>query len=82
MRVIKLTESDLIRLVKKVILTEQTDEAENDSNTLLALRNFSKGKITTNDLFDMDETIDDIRVRNPLGQSLITIKLGENEKFL
>ena len=82
MRVIKLTESDLIRLVKKVILREQTDEVENDGNTLLALRNFSKGKITTNDLFDMDETIDDIRVRNPLGQSLITIKLGEKEKFL
>jgi hypothetical protein len=82
MRVIKLTESDLIRLVKKVILTEQTDEVENDGNTLLALRNFSKGKITTNDLFDMDETIDDIRVKNPLGQSLITIKLGEKEKFL
>jgi hypothetical protein len=69
-------------LVKKVILKEQTDEVENDSNTLLALRNFSKGKITTNDLYDMDNTIDDIRVRNPLGQSLITIKLGEKEKFL
>ena len=82
MRVIKLTESDLIRLVKKVILTEQTDEVENDGNTLLALRNFSKGKITTNDLYGMDNTIEDIRVRNPLGQSLITIKLGEKEKFL
>jgi hypothetical protein len=68
--------------VQKVILTEQTDEAENDSNTLLALRNFSKGKITTNDLYGMDNTIEDIRVRNPLGQSLITIKLGEKEKFL
>ena len=82
MRVIKLTESDLIRLVKKVILTEQKDEVENDSNTLLALRNFSKGKITTNDLYDMDRTIDDIRVRNPLGQSLITVKLGKKEDFL
>ena len=82
MRVIKLTESDLIRLVKKVILTEQTDEVENDGNTLLALRNFSKGKITTNDLYGMDNTIEDIRVRNPLGQSLITIKLGEKENFL
>jgi hypothetical protein len=82
MRVIKLTESDLIRLVKKVILTEQTEEVENDSNTLLALRNFSKGKITTNDLYAMDETIDDIRFKNPLGQSLITIKLGERENFL
>jgi len=82
MRVIKLTESDLIRLVNKIILTEQTDEVENDSNTLLALRNFSKGKITTNDLYDMDKTIDDIRVRKPLGQSLITIKLGKKEDFL
>jgi hypothetical protein len=82
MRVIKLTESDLIRLVKRVILTEQTDEVENDSNTLLALRNFSKGKITTNDLYGMDNTIEDIRVRNPLGQSGITIKLGEKEDFL
>ena len=82
MRVIKLTESDLMRLVNKIILTEQTDEVENDSNTLLALRNFSKGKITTNDLYDMDKTIDDIRVRKPLGQSLITIKLGKKEDFL
>jgi hypothetical protein len=82
MRVIKLTESDLIRLVKKVILTEQKDEVENDSNTLLALRNFSKGKITTNDLYEMDDTIEDIRVRNPLGQSGITIKLGKKEDFL
>jgi hypothetical protein len=82
MKVIKLTESDLVRLVKKVILTEQTDEVENDSNTLLALRNFSKGKITTNDLYGMDNTIEDIRVRNPLGQSGITIKLGKKEDFL
>jgi hypothetical protein len=82
MRVIKLTESDLMRLVNKIILTEQTDEVENDSNTLMALRNFSKGKITTNDLYDMDKTIDDIRVRKPLGQSLITIKLGKKEDFL
>jgi hypothetical protein len=69
-------------LVKKVILTEQTDESENDTNTLLALRNFSKGKITTNDLYGMDDTIEDIRVRNPLGQSGITIKLGKKEDFL
>jgi hypothetical protein len=69
-------------LVKKVILTEQKDEVENDSNTLLALRNFSKGKITTNDLYEMDDTIEDIRVRNPLGQSGITIKLGKKEDFL
>jgi hypothetical protein len=71
-----------MRLVNKIILTEQTDEVENDSNTLMALRNFSKGKITTNDLYDMDKTIDDIRVRKPLGQSLITIKLGKKEDFL
>ena len=72
MRVIKLTESDLIRLVKKVILTEQTDEVENDGNTLLALRNFSKGKITTNDLYDMDKTIDDILTVMGLNLLIVT----------
>jgi hypothetical protein len=49
---------------------------------LLALRNFVKGKITYNDLFDVDESIEDIRVRTPRGQSLITIKLGDEDYFL
>jgi hypothetical protein len=81
MRVIKLTELDLTRIVNKVI-REQTEEPEKQENFLLALRNFVKGKITYNDLFEMDESIDDIRVRTPRGQSLITIKLGDKDYFL
>ena len=81
MRVIKLTELDLTRIVNKVI-REQTEEPEKQENFLLALRNFVKGKITYNDLFETDESIDDIRVRTPRGQSLITIKLGDKDYFL
>jgi hypothetical protein len=81
MRVIKLTESYLTQIVNKVI-REQTEEPEKQENFLLALRNFVKGKITYNDLFEIDESIDDIRVRTPRGQSLITIKLGDKEYFL
>jgi len=81
MRVIKLTESDLTKIVNKAI-REQTEEPEKQENLLLALRNFVKGKITYNDLFEVDESIDDIRVRTPRGQSLITIKLGDKEYFL
>jgi len=81
MRIIKLTESDLTKIVSKVI-REQTEEPEKQENLLLALRNFVRGKITYNDLFDMDESIEDIRVRTPRGQSLITIKLGDEDDFL
>jgi len=81
MKVIKLTESDLIRLVNKVLL-EQNEEPEKDENLLLALRNFAKGKLTANDLYGMDDNIENIRVREPRGQSGITIKLGKKEDFL
>jgi hypothetical protein len=63
-------------------MREQTEEPEKQENFLLALRNFVKGKITYNDLFDVDESIEDIRVRTPRGQSLITIKLGDKDYFL
>jgi hypothetical protein len=81
MRVIKLTESDLTRIVNKVI-REQTEEPKKEENLLIALRAFAKGKLTSNDLYDIDKDIENIRVKNPLGQSLITIKLGEKETFL
>lgn len=82
MKVIKLTESDLIRLVNRVILSEQTEEPQKEENFLLALRKFARGKLSYNDLTDMDEDIDDIRVREPRGQSSITIKLGDKKDFL
>lgn len=81
MRVIKLTESDLKRIVNKV-LREQTEEPEKSENLLLALRNFAKGKLTDDDLYEMDADIEDIRLRNPLGQTVLTIKLGDKKDFL
>jgi hypothetical protein len=43
MKVIKLTESELNRIVKRVLQTEQESEEEPDKNLVVGLRNFSKG---------------------------------------
>lgn len=81
MRVIKLTESDLKRIVTKV-LREQTEEPKKGENLLLALRNFAKGKLTDDDLYAMDKDIEYIDVKRPLGQSLITIKFDSKSDLL
>lgn len=82
MKVIKLTESDLKHIIKRVIQTEQEDETQShDPNTLLALRNFVRGKITANDLYDIDNTIEEIDVREPLGQTILTIKFEDADEF-
>ena len=82
MKVIKLTESDLKHIIKRVIQTEQEDETQSDDpNTLLALRNFVRGKITVNDLYDIDDTIEEIDVREPLGQTILTIKFKDADEF-
>jgi hypothetical protein len=82
MKVIKLTESDLKHIIKRVIQTEQEDETQQeDTNTLLALRNFVRGKITKDDLYDIDDTIEDIDVREPLGQTILTIKFKDADEF-
>ena len=85
MKVIKLTESDLNRIVRRVIQNEQdTDEEpkkELDTNVVLGLRNFSRGKISKDDLYSIDDTIYDIYQQEPLGQSIITIRF-EDEKEL
>lgn len=85
MKVIKLTESDLNRIVRRVIQNEQdTDEEpkkELDANVVLGLRNFSRGKISKDDLYSIDDTIYDIYQQEPLGQSIITIRF-EDEKEL
>lgn len=81
MRVIKLTESDLTRIVTKV-LKEQTEEPKKEENLLLALRNFAKGKLDRDDLYAIDKNIEFIDVKRPLGQSLITIKFDDKSDLL
>ena len=81
MRVIKLTESDLTRIVNKV-LREQSEEPEKEENLLLALRNFAKGKLDRDDLYAIDKNIEFINVKRPLGQSLVTIKFDNKSDLL
>ena len=83
MRNIKLTESDLVRLINKIIMVEQTEEPEEEEkNFLLNLRKFIRGKLSYNDLYELHNDITDIRVREPKGQSLMTIKIDDRENFL
>lgn len=82
MKVIKLTESDLNHIIRRVIQTEQDTEEEEDKNLVVGLRNFSKGRINKDNLYDIDDTIYDIETKEPLGQSVITVKFEDIEEFL
>ena len=82
MKVIKLTESDLNHIIRRVIQTEQDTEEETDKNLVVGLRNFSKGRISKDDLYDIDDTIWTIETKEPLGQSIITIKFEDDKEFL
>jgi hypothetical protein len=81
MKIIKLTESDLNHIVRRVIQTEQNTEEEEDKNLVVGLRNFSKGRISKVDLSNIDDTIYDIDTKSPLGQSIITIKFEDDKEF-
>lgn len=82
MKVIKLTESDLNHIVKRVIQTEQDTKNDKEGNLIVSLRNFARGKISENDLYAVDGDIYDIYEKNPLGQSIITIKFDDETQFL
>jgi len=82
MKVIKLTESDLNHIIRRVIQTEQDTEEEEDKNLVIGLRNFAKGRITKDDLYRLDDSIDYIDKKEPLGQSIVTIKFDDNKEFL
>ena len=82
MKVIKLTESDLNHIIRRVIQTEQDTEEETDKNLVVGLRGYSKGRISKDDLYDIDDTIWNIDTREPLGQSIITIKFEDDKEFL
>lgn len=82
MKVVKLTESELNRIIKRVLQTEQESEEEPDTNLVVGLRNFSKGRISKDDLYRLDDSIDYIDVKEPLGQSVITIKFNDDKELL
>jgi len=82
MRVIKLTESELNRIVKRVLQTEQESEQEPDKNLVVGLRNFSKGRISKDELYRLDDSIYDIYQKEPLGQSIITVKFDDDKELL
>ena len=82
MKVIKLTESELNRIIKRVLQTEQESEEGPDTNLVVGLRNFSKGRINKDDLYRLDDSIDYIDVKEPLGQSVITIKFNDDKELL
>lgn len=80
MKVIKLTESDLKSMIERVLREQDTDEEPNE-NLLIGLRAFSKGRISTDELYSLDDSIDEIRTKNPLGQSVLTIKFDDRDQF-
>lgn len=82
MRVVKLTESDLKRIISKVMLSEQSEEEPKKEDLVLALRKFIRGKLSVNELYGADKYIEFIRVKNPLSESQITINLGDKKDFL
>jgi hypothetical protein len=81
MKVVKLTESDLKHIIRRVIQTEQDQEDTPKMTTLLGLRAFSRGEISKDELYDIDDTIELIETRKPLGQSTITIKYKDSDEF-
>ena len=85
MKVVKLTESELNYIIRRVIQTEQdTEDTEQkeSTNLIMTLRNFAKGKIGVDDLYNLDDKIYDIDVNNPLGQSIITFRFDDEKEFL
>ena len=86
MKVITLTESDLNRIIRRVIQTEQDSEQdtqeEEDMNLVVGLRAFSRGKISKDDLYNIDDDIYLIETKEPLGQSIITVKFEDDKEFL
>lgn len=61
----------------KFILKEDSENKKD--NLFIALRNFIKGKIGVNELYDADNSIEDIRVKSPIGKTLLNIKFKDRE---
>jgi hypothetical protein len=79
---IKLSESELIQVIKRIV-KESDDESNGlNDNFVIALRNYAKGKITKDDLYDIDDSIYYIEPKTPLGQTILTIEFKDEEELL
>jgi hypothetical protein len=74
---IKLTESKLIEVIKRII--KESEEPE--TNVLISLRNYAKGRISKDDLYSVDDSIEYIQTKNPLGQSIVGIKFDDDKEL-
>lgn len=57
------------------------DELIGVSNLVKSLRQFSKGQMTERELIESDPSIRDIKTKEPLGSSIISIDFHDDEKF-
>lgn len=60
------------------LMLEDDSEKKND-NLVIALRNVIKGKTDINELYDADDSIDYIRVKSPIGKTLLNIKFKDGD---
>ena len=79
---IKLSESELIQVIKRIVKESDDESNGPNDNFVIALRNYAKGKITKDDLYDIDDSIYYIEPKTPLGQTMLTIEFKNEEELL
>jgi hypothetical protein len=79
---IKLSESELIQVIKRIVKESDDESNGPNDNFVIALRNYAKGKITKDDLYDIDDSIYYIEPKTPLGQTMLTIEFKDEEELL
>jgi hypothetical protein len=79
---IKLSESELIQVIKRIVKESDDESKGPNDNFVIALRNYAKGKITKDDLYDIDDSIYYIEPKTPLGQTILTIEFKDEEELL
>jgi hypothetical protein len=79
---IKLSESELIQVIKRIVKESDDESKGPNDNFVIALRNYAKGKINKNDLYDVDDSIYHIEPKTPLGQTMLTIEFKDEEELL
>lgn len=82
MRKIKISESDLINVIRRIVEDSNDDSEDTNTNLLMALRAFAKGKISSDDLYEVDDSIHYIDKKTPLGQTILTIEFEDEDELL